>query len=337
LCSLLVLVPCEAAAQGTGIVVGVVSDSTRQPLRDVLVFVDDGQASARTDSLGMFRLEGVTRVTHRLHYRASGYGPRSYGLEFPSDLDIVDVGRVVLRPGAEPTAILTGRVTEGVGGTGLAGATVELNGRVVAVTDSTGAFDAQGAVVAWGANDIVVRHRAFSDRSVTDSIFVADARQTFDLDVALEVVPVMLAEIPVPIQSARLAAEGFYERREEAGAAGIFWTRDDIAARNPRRIDDMFRGVNIVARAIRQQQPVDGGPAQNFSRADDGRPCIPVYFLDGVRMGELFQDRGVSSGLEQLVTVDEVEGIEIYETVARLPAKFSPIGAMCGVIVIWTR
>jgi hypothetical protein len=60
----------------------------------------------------------------------------------------------------------------------------------------------------------------------------------------------------------------------------------------------------------------------------------PVFFLNGLRMGELDAPAWPSSGLDQLVQPEEVEGIEIYETISGLPAKYSPVGSVCGVILI---
>ena len=238
--SLMALATAPARAQSTGAIVGLVTDSTGQPLADVLVFVDDGGVSTLTDQLGLFGLFDLSLERHVLSYRKVGYAPRSFGLDLSTGVVYRDLGAVVLAPGPEPTATIGGRVTDGAGGPGLPGATVELNGRVIAVTDTTGAFVASSSVVAWGSNDLTVRHRAFTDRSVSDRVWISNVNETFDLVVALDVVPIALPELPVPVQSRVLAAEGFYQRREDLGGAGIFMTREDIAARRPRRMEDLF-------------------------------------------------------------------------------------------------
>jgi hypothetical protein len=261
-------------------------------------------------------------------------------------VEVLDIGTVVMRPGPEPTATLTGLVTEGEGGRGLAGATVALNGQVVAVTDSAGAFSAPGSVVVWGTNELTVEHRAFSDRSVSDRVWVSNSNETLDLVVALDVVPVALPGVDVPVQSSRLADEGFCERREQYRSA-TFMTREEIAERNTRTTEDLFRGALNGAgmtRTIRQTNPTLGpggqnAPAQSFGRAEEGRPCLPIFHLNGLRIGEVTAPQGssIALGLNQLVHPEDIEGIEIYESISRIPAEYAPVGSVCGVVLIWTR
>jgi hypothetical protein len=352
----------SVAAQATGSVAGLVADSTGRTLADVLVFVDDGAATALTDQLGLFGLSGLSLGPHVLSYRKAGYAPRSFALDLSLGTDLLDVGTVVLQPGPEPTATLSGLVTEGEDGRGLAGATVALNGRVVAVTDSTGAFSAPSSVVVWGSNELTVEHRAFTDRSVSDHVWVSNSDETLDLVVALDVVPVALPGLDVPGRSTRLAAEGFYERREQYRSA-TFMTREEIAERNPRRTEDLLRGAlngSGMSRNIRQSNPSlgpDGAvtPAQSFGRADEGRPCLPIFYMNGLRLGSMAgaavstptgvnqgdavadQGSSIARQLDQLVSPEEIEGIEIYESISRMPAEYAPVGSVCGVVLIWTR
>jgi hypothetical protein len=320
-------------AQANGTVVGLVTDSEGRPLSNVLVFVDDGAAATLTDSLGMFALSGLTAERHALGYRSGGYAPRSFALELSPGVNFRDVGTVVLQPGPEPNAGLTGRVTEGEDGPGLAGATVALNGRVVAVTDSTGAFSAPGSAVLWGTNELTIEHRAFSDRTVRDRVWVSNPSETFDFVVALGIVPVPVPGVDVPVISQRLADEGFYERREQYRSA-TFITREEILERNPRTMEDLYKralngaGMSRSNRSATGADPRTGAPtaATTFGRAEDGRPCVPLFFLNGLRLGNA-----------PSLNPEDVEAVEIYESIARIPAQFSPVGAVCGVIVIWTR
>jgi hypothetical protein len=363
LCCILSL-PATAAAQETAAVVGLVTDADGRPLPEVLVFIDDGTAATLTDELGLYGLFALPLERHVIAYRRAGFAPRSFDLDLTTGGDYRDLGSLALEPGAEPTATFVGRVTDGQGGPGLAGATVELNGRVLAETDSTGAFAIAGNPVVWGANELTVRHRAFSDREVTDRVWVANETETFDFVVAMGVDPIPLPGVDVAVQSRVLAAAGFYERQEEHASA-VFITREQIVDRNPTRMEDLFRGV-LGAGMSRSMRQTGGGvdaagaptASRSFGNAQDGTPCMPVFYLDGLLLGDLVEPGsstnqlngdglrsndplamrgGVGSELDRLVHPDDVEGVEVYESISDVPARFSPIGAVCGVIVIWTR
>ena len=57
------------------------------------------------------------------------------------------------------------------------------------------------------------------------------------------------------------------------------------------------------------------------------RNCPPAYFLDGIRA--TLQDLAFTSVLD-------VEGIEIYRTVAVVPVQYQD-RAGCGAVLVWTR
>jgi len=353
------------AAQETAAVVGLVTDADGQPLQGVLVFVGDGTAATLTDELGLYGLFALPLERHVIGYRRAGFEPRSFDLDLTRGDDYRDLGAVTLEPGAEPTATFVGRVTDGQDGPGLAGATVEVNGRVVAQTDSTGTFRVAGNPVEWGSNELIIRHRAFSDRSVTDRVWVANEDEMFDFVVAMGVDPIALPGVDVEVQSRVLAAAGFYEREEQHESA-VFMTREQIADRSPSRMEDLFRGVlgAGMSRSMRQTgvttRADNGMPAaaSSFGSAQDGTPCMPIFYLNGLRMGDLMppggssnpidqggsrsndaltQRGGIGSELDRLVHPDEVEGIEVYESISDMPAQYSTVGSVCGVILIWTR
>lgn len=316
------LTPRPAHAQESVTLTGLVLDSDARPIADVLVFTDDGPTWAVTDSTGAFALGGVAPDARILRYRRLGYAPRSFGLP-PAPRVSGDVATVVLQPGPAPRAALVGAVTEGIGGQPVAGATIELNGVTLAMTDSLGAFAVTAAPVQWGPNQLIVRYRSFGETTAIDEFWVTNPGGALDFTVALDVAPLGLPEIAVPVRSVVLEASGFYERRE--GASGVFLTREDIVAKDPRRAEDLFRGMGFTTNPLNRA-------ASTFGLADDGEPCTPLFFLDGLRM-----DRITMRDLNQVVEPENIEGIEVYESVGSLPARFSPVGASCGVILIWTR
>ncbi len=317
------LMPTPARAQAPVTLTGLVLDSDARPIADVLVFTDDGPPAALTDSLGVFTLPGVEPEARILRYRKDGYAPRSFGLPPAPDRVSQDVATVVLQPGPPPSATLLGTVIERLGGQPVAGATVELNDRTLGVTDSLGAFDIAGAPVRWGPNQLIVRYLSFGETIATDEFWVTNPGARLDFSVALDVAPLGLPEIAVPVRSVVLETSGFYERRE--AGSGVFLTREDIVAKDPRRTEDLFRGMGLTTNPLNRA-------ASTFGLADDGEPCTPLFYLDALRM-----DRVTMRDLNQILDPGDIEGIEVYESVGSLPARFSPVGASCGVILIWTR
>jgi hypothetical protein len=61
-------------------------------------------------------------------------------------------------------------------------------------------------------------------------------------------------------------------------------------------------------------------------RLPSARTCRPAYFLDGMPIEQ--RDLGFLSALD-------VEGIEIYRTMAQVPVQYQHRGA-CGVVLVWT-
>ncbi|MSR19980.1 MAG: hypothetical protein EXR91_03250 [Gemmatimonadetes bacterium] len=324
LCTLVgVSEPAALIAQEPVTLIGLVRDSADRPLAEVLVFVDDGSAAILTDAFGAFRLEGVAPDARAVSYRKSGYVPRSFSLGTTVARTTLDLGVVALQPGPDPIATLLGTVTERIGGQPLAGATIELNGETLSVTDSLGAFEVPSAAVRWGPNTVIVRHRSFAETTAGDAFWVTNSGTILDFSVALDVAPLGLPGVDVPVGSPVLEATGFYERREEGN--GVFMTQEEIIAKDARRTEDLFWGMGLLTNPLNRA-------ASTFGLADDGEPCTPLLFLDGLRV-----DRLSMRDLNQILGPEDIEGLEIYETVGSLPARFSPVGAACGVIIIWTH
>jgi hypothetical protein len=319
--ALVIVCVCQAAtaaAQQTGTVHGVVVDPANHPMADVLVFLDGGTQRAVSDTLGAFQLNLVALGRRVLSYRKSGYAPRSFSVVLTDAVH--DVGTVALETGAAPTATLRGLVTDRVEAQPLAGAVIEVNGEIMARTDSAGAFELV-TPAAWGTNQLRVTHTAFEDVVVEDEFWIGDPNETVEFAVSLDLsieLPTLgvVAERPTSIPE-RL--RGFYKRREDG--RGIFLTHEEILARNPRRMTDLFVGVRFT-RTVR-----------TFGRADV-EPCrAPLVFIDGLFAGGDTYEVNLNDRLRP----EQVEGIEMYDGIAMVPVEFSRIGSGCGVVVIWTR
>lgn len=129
-----------------------------------------------------------------------------------------------------------------------------------------------------------------------------------------------LADISVEARNSKLLPRfADFERRLRNGM-GTYITRDEIKSRGYARMGDALRAVKGVR--------VDCGPvdcAIHMSRSIAG--CFPTFYVDG-RLTRSFAES---------TPISDVQGIEVYRGGAEAPGEFAGDGAMCGVIVIWTR
>ena len=323
------LYPVRVVTQETTAVTGTVLDTSGQPIGAALVFIDQGLAFSYTDAAGVFRIEAVPNGAHILSYRREGYAPRSFNISLAGGLR--ELGWTTLQIGSSPTASIRGSIVERIGGSPLPGTLVELNGERIAVADSIGSFDVLGVQVRWGSNVLTVRHSSFSNVEAIDEFWVSDPDETLEFAASLDVPAVALPGIDVEatrVVPARL--RGFYERMEDG--VGIFLTREQIEERVPRRVTDLFPRFRAMSRSR---------AANSFGLAATPECLAPLIFLDGHLLGSesrvIFIDDRMQPNISDFVHPDDVEAVEIYDTVASVPAVFAMSGSGCGVIAIWTR
>jgi hypothetical protein len=146
-----------------------------------------------------------------------------------------------------------------------------------------------------------------------------------NLDIVLNILPFALPEVVVedPGFRSMTPLAGFDERR--ARGLGSYVTREDIVRRNTYRLSDVLR----QQRGVMLTRTRDGRVILQFALAR-GRRCEPLVWLDGQK----------APGLEiDAVAATDVEGIELYQTMATTPHQFVPAGVLsnCGTVVIWTK
>jgi carboxypeptidase family protein/TonB-dependent receptor-like protein len=236
---------------------------------------------------------------------------------------IILIAAALATAAAQPPAAPTGWVRDSTGAP-IADADVSVPSmRVLAHTDSTGAFTLRG--VGAGAVTINVRRLGFEPRSLSVEIRSAPT--------AKDSIVVTLRAIPQLLDSMRIGSgrvhqdfliEEFYRR--QARGPGLFITRADIDLRRPTRLSDMarqFPGIRVVGRP--------GGlmgirfPSTSMARRD----CPPQYWVDGRRV--------MNFELDELPPSD-IEGIELYSGPSSTPMQFlSNEDKTCGTVVIWSR
>lgn len=137
-------------------------------------------------------------------------------------------------------------------------------------------------------------------------------------------------DVSVRYRPVRGKLAGFYRRLHRG--AGRYITREQIEDRDPFRLTDL---VHLVPGF----QTVEFGDGSGRRHARIGRSqvleslqrCSVQYWLDGTPIPP-------RTGFElDAVSPRDVAGIEVYRGASETPARFQRQGAMCGVVVIWTR
>jgi hypothetical protein len=144
------------------------------------------------------------------------------------------------------------------------------------------------------------------------------------VDQDFEIAPLAIGMDPVTVEG----RPGFmqqrmidFNRRRESGR-GVFITEEEIRRENAATLSDLLRtaaGVQTVCNGT--------GCIVRMSRSSRGA-CRPDFMVDGFP--------ATFSTTWTLPTVGIV-AVEIYRSQTETPAEFTRAGAMCGVIVIWTR
>lgn len=118
-----------------------------------------------------------------------------------------------------------------------------------------------------------------------------------------------------------LETEGFYTRMRSS--QGTFLTRRDILElRGVDDIPDVLRtvaGVSIRADVF--------GKEHVLLRSHGRALCAPTLIFDGTVIRPPWED---------LVDIENLEGLEIYARATQVPGRFS-VSDACGVVVAWSR
>ncbi len=325
LAAALLVLPGDAEAQraGTSLRGLVVDTTTMDPIYDAFVYLIGVKASAHTDDSGEFLLEDVRPGTHTLLIRRNGYLPRRFRFSMGQHgVPEIDLGVITLQPGAVPGAAVFGRVSSMLG-RGVSGASVLVNGRVAAVTDSGGLYRIER--VGQGLNLIETRRIGYVPGVF--EVVIEPEQAEVDMSVSLYPVPVQLEEIVVSAQRTVYVPgrlREFYDRLRSG--LGRYLTRWQIEALAPLNVTDLlqrFPSVSIYEGSF-------GRTAIRISRGRTGA-CDPRIYLDGVPM---LVDANFN--INNFVQPFVLEGIEVYNGPAEAPIEYLGTST-CGVILIWTR
>jgi hypothetical protein len=211
-------------------------------------------------------------------------------------------------------------VVRDASGKAIEGANVQIPG-AAARTDERGAFQLWTGEI--DTVTISIRRLGFTAIS---ALIAARGGQWDTVVVEMEQTSQHLAAVTItgsPVRRA-LGLRDFEERR--AKRSGVFVTREEIAKHNTTRVSDVLRGRRGLT-FVR----LHNGYGVRFSAHSGKRSnCTPDVWLDGQRVKGLEVDE---------LLPQDIEAMELYETIAGLPFEFTPPDASipCGTIVIWTR
>ena len=241
--------------------------------------------------------------------------------------------------------IIRGTIVEAGTGRPVSDATVELVDGVsrlaIVMTDSTGAFTLQtasgrDAVLAVSRIGFTTHRRGIRLLGRVDNIG----------SIQLAPSAVKLDPIDVPLESGvledRLKA---YMHRRQLGA-GYFLNEDRLKTATGAPLSQLLRmvpGIEVTNRATAFGPLVftNGNQIQNQlspfrpqgSTPNSQRqigPCPMQLYIDGRHFST--QDMGID-----IILPEDLIGVEIFRSVAELPAEFGGIHARCGVVSVWTR
>ncbi len=180
-------------------------------------------------------------------------------------------------------------------------------------TNEFGAFRTERLEI--GVYRIRIRSVGFTAASQV-GIFLEDGTVELTAELAPQAMELEGIVVTVTRQS-RLENAGFYDRRQSG--FGYSFTREEIEARRPGRVSDLFRSVP-GARVIFR-----GGLLSPDVRLRGG--CVPDVVLDGLPIA-------TPARVDEVLTVHELEALEVYSG-ATSPMQYSR--SSCGTILAWTR
>ncbi|MDQ2890335.1 MAG: TonB-dependent receptor [Gemmatimonadota bacterium] len=223
---------------------------------------------------------------------------------------------------------------------GLAGVEVTvLDAKLNVKTNSTGNY----RIERIEAGQHLVRYRRLGMQPVSLWVIITP-REITGADVVMGTN--RLATVDVTAASGHLMTLPSEFVQHMRSGMGHYITEDEIASRQVRSTDELFRAIPGVIVASGQnpgQFKVSSGRGINSFLADPCPAGIPLY-VNGVQAVGPVASHAASLSMSTAVTpvqsVDivrpsEIAGIEVYVGPAGLPAGIPP--SVCGAIIIWTK
>ena len=223
---------------------------------------------------------------------------------------------------------LFGQVVEYKTGRPIENAEVGVVGQALAdVTDSNGRFFIRDAPAA--SERLYIQHLSYAPREAQLEMSPGVA---YELVVRMEPEPLEIPGIEVSATSKITARrlEPVFARMDRAVTAH-FRTEKDFEVRGHPPVGSMIQGLPRVR--VQNRGPMWAVYMGGAMRLD-GRACVPVVYLDGMKVSNPEDPTSLSEFLN--MSTFDVAVIEVYPGAASLPPEFNDPGAMCA-IGIWTK
>jgi len=214
---------------------------------------------------------------------------------------------------------VVGRIVDQVSGLDLSAATLEVLG-----TEISGPASPDGRfmlpLMAPGTIEVRLVHPGYRPR--VERLEIREGRTTRVRIGLVQDSTYPLKPLVVEVRSRVLEQRGFYERQRQ-GYSAVFLTQQDIRARDPQNVTELFADV---PGAMLIRGGLDG-PQLVFGRATsvrDSGVCRPALYLDGVKSQIRLYD--------MILDPTHLEGVEIYVGASGAGQFSDP----CGAVLIWT-
>lgn len=199
-----------------------------------------------------------------------------------------------------------------------------------AVTGSAGRF----VFRIPGTPEIRLRGERIGYETVTTPS--VDLERFRSLTVELRLNPDVVPVAPLEVVASQRADPNFlhdgFQHRKKRGF-GQYVTRAEIERRNPSHVTDLLRTMAGVSLST-SGRGSHGVVTTNRGRSSFAGSCPAQIYVDNFHINRA---SGRTFRIDDIVSPDDVAGIEVYRGLSTVPAEFLSPRADCGVIVIWTR
>jgi len=350
--------PPQAVADSGGLLFGFVRDAASgEPRIGATVQVGWTQVTIGTDGIRQEHPEALVHTLPNGWFAACGLPPstairlRAFEAADTSGIVALDVdarqvvhrdfyvGRTTAAVAVDTTRKAAGLATRtGTGrlvgevrnaaGRPVAGARVQLwEGADSAVTSEAGAFVLSALPVGSQTLDV----RAVGYIPVHQSVDVLATEVPARVAVTLTSFKAYLDTVRVTRKRVYVVDRNGFEARRRMSAAGRFLTREAIERQRAFRTSDLFRmipGVHTLPGPFGSDRVVMRG-----TRGD----CSPEIYLDGMSLSSGALDDGLGMSELEMVSPEELDGVEVYTNAATAPPEYSRGMRGCGSIVMWTH